>query len=143
MKLSPHLVFDGRCAEAFRFYQSCLGGTLPMLLTWGGTPAAGHVPADWQDKIIHARLVSGDLVLLGSDAPPATYRPPGSTTNVVTCDTAEEAERVFAALGQDGETSMPMEETFFARRFGVLSDRFGMPWIVICEAGNACQAATP
>jgi PhnB protein len=133
MKLNPYLSFDGRCEEAFRFYQSCLGGEIAALMKWGGTPAATQTPPEWHDKIIHARLVAGDLVLMGADAPPGQYKPASGISNLLSTETPAEAERVFAALGQGGTTGMPISETFFAQRFGMLTDRFGIPWMVICE----------
>ncbi len=141
MNLNPYLSFDGRCDEAFRFYQSCLGGEITMRVKWGETPASGEVLPEWQDKIIHERLVAGELVLMGADSPPGHYQPPGSTSNLLRVDTPEEAERVFAALSEGGTIGMPIGETFFAVRFGMLFDRFAIPWMVICEAAAPEQAA--
>ena len=140
MKLNPHLAFTGSCEEAFNFYQRCFGGELAMMIKWGSTPSAAQVTPEWQDKIIHARLVAGDLVLMGSDAPPNCGSASGGAVTVIRADSIEEAERVFNALADGGATDMPMAETFFAQRFGMLRDRFGTAWMVISERA-ACGAS--
>ncbi|MBN8908058.1 MAG: hypothetical protein BGO51_17830 [Rhodospirillales bacterium 69-11] len=142
MRMSPHLAFLGNCEEAFRFYHHALGGDLVAMVRYGETPAGQGEPA-LHDKIAHARLVVGDAVLMGSDCGADRYAAPGGTMTMIGLDTPEEAERVFAALSEGGAVSMPMMETFFARRFGVCNDRFGVPWMVICEKpmDEACSAA--
>jgi PhnB protein len=140
VQVNPYLFFDGECEAAFKFYEKCLGGKLEVMMTHEGTPAADHVPAEWLSKIIHARLVVGDLVLMGSDAPPDSYRKPqGFSVNLGFNDQAE-AERVFHALVEDGTVMMPFGETFWAVRFGMLVDRFGIPWMINCEKAAAKAA---
>src|SRR5580698_8667869 len=75
MQLNPYLFFNGNCADAFKFYEKCLGGKIVTMMTHEGTPAAEQVPANWREKIIHARMTVGDQVLMGSDAPPDRYAP--------------------------------------------------------------------
>ena len=133
MQLTPYLTFDGRCAEAFRFYEQCLGGKIEGMLTHGESPMAGQVPADWRDKIMHARLVVGDAVLMGSDAPPQHREEPKGFSVSLGIDRPADAERVFAALAKDGTVRLPIQETFWAARFGMLVDRFGIPWMINCE----------
>jgi PhnB protein len=101
-----------------------------------GTPAAAHVPAEWGSKIIHARLAIGDTILMGSDAPPDHYEPAKGFTLSLNVDKPAEAERVFHALAEKGTVRMPMGETFFAVRFGMVTDQFGMPWMVVCEKAS-------
>jgi PhnB protein len=134
MKINPYLIFDGRCAEAFRFYERCLGGTIEAMMSHVGSPMENQVPAEWRDKIMHARLVVGDQVLMGSDAPPQEYQ--GTKGFWVTLGVADpaEAERLFAALAENGTVRMPIAQTFWALRFGMVVDRFGVPWMVNCEA---------
>lgn len=141
MRMSPHLAFLGNCEEAFRFYHQAFGGELVALIRYGDTPAGENEPA-LRDKIVHARLEVGEATLMGSDCGPDRYAAPGGTVTMIRVDTPEEAERVFAALSEGGAASMPMMETFFARRFGAVSDRFGIPWMVICEnpMQDACTA---
>ena len=133
MQLNPYLVFDGRCEAAFNFYQKVLGGKIEAMLPHEGTPAEAHVPPEWRKKIMHARLVVGDKVLMGSDAPPDRFqKPQGFSVSLHFKDTAE-AERVFNALADNGVVQMPIQETFWAARFGMLIDRFGIPWMVNCD----------
>ena len=74
MQVNPYLMFDGRCEEAFRFYEKVLGGKIVAMLTHKGTPAEAHVPAEWRDKILHARLDVGDCVLMASIRRPGTFK---------------------------------------------------------------------
>jgi PhnB protein len=140
VQVNPYLFFDGECEAAFRFYARLLGGKIEAMMTHESTPAADHVPAEWRSKIIHARLVVGDLVLMGSDAPQDSYqKPQGFSVNLGFNDPAE-AERVFHALVEDGTVMMPLGETFWAVRFGMLVDQFGIPWMINCEKAAAKAA---
>lgn len=143
MRMNPHLAFQGNCEEAFRFYQQAIGGDLVALVRFGETPMAANAPADLHDRIAHARLVVGEATLMGSDCGPGHYEAPGGTATMLGVDTPEEAERVFAALSEGGAIVMPLEETFFAHRFAVFKDRFGIPWMLVCEKQMAegCPAA--
>jgi PhnB protein len=133
MQLNPYLFFDGRCEAAFKFYAELLGGKIEAMLPHAGTPAEGHVPPEWGQKIIHARLKVGDMVLMGSDAPPDHFdQPKGFSVNVGVTEPAE-AERIFAGLAENGTVRMPLQQTFWATRFGMCVDRFGTPWMVNCE----------
>jgi PhnB protein len=135
VQIVAYLSFNGNCREAFEFYAKALGGEILMMMTARGTPAAEFVAPEHQDSIMHARLQVGDALLMGSDAmgPSGYQTPQGITVSLQLSDPAE-AERIFAALGEGGEVWMPMEETFWALRFGGLTDRFGIPWMVNCEA---------
>ena len=133
LHLNPYLAFDGRCEEAFRFYAQSLGGKIAMMMTYGESPMAEQTPAELRGKIMHARLTVGDKVLMGSDAPPHMFaEPKGFHVSVVVDDPAE-AERMFNALAEGGTIQMSLGETFWAQRFGMLVDRFGIPWMVNCE----------
>lgn len=133
MQLTTYLNFNGQCEAAFKFYEQCLGGEIEEMFTHRETPAAEHVPEEWQDKIMHARLVVGDAVLMGSDAPPEHYEEATGFSVSIQIDDPGEAERVFQALAEGGEVRMPIQETFWAARFGMVTDRFGTPWMVNCE----------
>jgi PhnB protein len=133
MHLNPYLTFKGNCADAFKFYEKCLGGKIVMLMTHEGSPAAEQVPAGWRDKIMHAHLTVGDKALMGSDAPPDHYEPMKGFSVSHTVDTPADAERVFKALSEKGTVQMPIQQTFFAARFGTLVDQFGTPWMIFCE----------
>lgn len=133
MQLNAYLLFNGQCEAAFKFYAECLRGKIGAMMPHRGTPAEQHVPSDWQDKIMHARLDVGDAVLMGSDSPPEHYQAPqGFSVSIQIKDVAE-AERIFRALADQGTVKMPMEKTFWAQRFGMLVDKFGIPWMVNCE----------
>ena len=133
MQLTPYLNFNGQCEAAFKFYAQCLGGRIIAMTTFSETPAAEHVSPELRDQIIHARLQVGETVVMGSDCPPEMYEPTKGMSVCLQVDTPAEAERIFHALAEGGTVQMAMEETFFAHRFGVVTDRFGSPWMVICE----------
>ena len=134
MQLNSYLYFDGQCEAAFKFYANCLGGKIEAMLTHEGTPANDEVPAGWRKKILHARLTVGDQVLMGSDAPPAHWQKAQGFSVNIQVDQPAEAERVFRALSEKAKaTIMPLQETFWATRFGMLVDQFGTPWMVNCQ----------
>jgi PhnB protein len=133
MQLNPYLTFNGQCETAFKFYAENLGGKIEMMMTHEGTPAAEQVPAQWLKKIMHARMTIGEQVLMGSDAPPDRYEAAKGFSISLTVGTPAEAERIFKALASSGTVQMPLEKTFWAARFGMLVDRFGIPWMVNCE----------
>jgi PhnB protein len=133
MELSPYLTFNGQCEAAFKFYEKILGGKIVTIMPHEGSPMEGHVPSEWRKKILHARLVVGDQALMGSDAPPEHYqKPQGFSVSIGIKDTAA-AERIFHALAEKGTVQMPIQETFWAARFGMLVDQFGTPWMINCE----------
>jgi PhnB protein len=133
MQLNPYLTFDGRCEAAFRFYERVLGGRIVAMMTYADTPMAAQTPPEMRGRIVHARLAVGDAVLMGSDAPAGRYERAQGFSVTLNIDQPEEAERVFAALAEGGAVTMPIQETFWARRFGMLTDRFGTPWMINCE----------
>lgn len=133
MKLNPYLTFTGSCEEAFRFYEKVLGGKIEAMMTAVGTPMEKQVPPEWRNKIMHARMTVGGTVLMGSDAPPDRAEPMKGVAICLNLDEAAEAERVFHALSEQASITMPIQETFWAQRFGVLTDQFGTPWMINCE----------
>lgn len=133
MELNPYLSFDGRCEAAFKFYEKALGGKIVAMISYADTPMKEQTPAELHKQIVHARLVVGDKVLMGGDAPPGRYEAAKGISVILGVDHPAEAERVFAALAAGGAVQMPIEETFWARRFGMLTDQFGVPWMVNCE----------
>jgi len=133
MQLNPYLFFTGNCKEAFTFYEKVLGGKIIGMMTHKETPAAEHTKPEWQDKIIHARMTFGDQVLMASDAPPEHHRPMQGFSVSLTVQEPAEADRIFKAFSEGGQVTMPIQETFWAHRFGMLVDRFGTPWMINCE----------
>lgn len=132
MRWNPHLSFNGQCEAAFKFYEQCLGGTIVMMVTYGDSPMAEQTPSDWHNKILHATFALDDQVLTGGDEASASYEKPQGFALLLSVDTAEEADRVFETLAEKGEVRMPLQETFWALRFGMLVDRFGIPWMINC-----------
>jgi PhnB protein len=132
MKLSPHLSFDGQCEAAFRFYERSIGGKLVYMLTYSNSPIAEQVPLEWRGKIVHATLMMGNYALLGADVLPEQYEKPQGSQLVLSIDDPLEAERIFEALAENGTILMPLQKTFWAARFGVLVDQFGVKWEINC-----------
>ncbi len=133
MQLNPYLSFDGRCEAAFKFYEKVLGGKIVAMMTYAETPMKDQMPAEQHGKIVHARIAVGDEVLMGGDAPPGRYEPAKGMVVAIGIDQPAEAERVFNALSEGATITMPIAETFWAQRFGMLTDQFGIPWMVNCE----------
>ncbi|MGP8243259.1 MAG: VOC family protein [Bryobacteraceae bacterium] len=133
MELNPYLGFDGQCEAAFRFYEQCLGGKITFMATYAGTPAEEQVPAEWRGRIIHATLALGARMLQGGDPPPGRYQKPQGFSVSLQVKDPPEAERIFHALAENGKVTMPIQPTFWSPRFGMLVDRFGIPWMINCE----------
>jgi len=133
MPLNPYLWFNGQCETAFKLYEKVLGGKIEGMMTHGESPMADKVSADWRKKIIHARLTVGDDVLMGSDAPPEHYQKPQGFSVSFAVNKTDEAERIFKALSEQGSVQMPLQQTFWAKRFGMCVDQFGIPWMINCE----------
>ena len=133
MQTNTYLFFKGNCEEAFKFYEKTLGGKIEAMMSHAGTPAESQVPAEWKNKIIHARLKLGDQLLMASDAPPDRFKTPqGFYVNLGFQDPAE-AERIYNTMSKDGTVHMELQETFWAKKFGMFTDRFGTPWMINCE----------
>ena len=129
-QFNTYLTFDGNCAEAMRFYEKALGGKLD-LMTNGQSPVAGQIPAENNERVMHARLVFEGGTLMASDALIGMgFSGMKGFALTLTYDTASEARRMFDTLGEGGKVGMPFEKTFWAEGFGMLTDRFGTPWII-------------
>jgi PhnB protein len=139
MAYRPYLAFAGNCREAFTRYQEIFGGEL-VLLTMADMPAEGGPPPPGAkaDSIMHAALTSGDDLLMGADDPTGGFdgTVDGMCVNCSLPDVAE-AKRVFDALAEAGQVQMPLGETFFSPAFGMCTDRFGTPWMVMVDAPMA------
>lgn len=130
MKLYTHLNFGGNCEEAFRFYEKHLGGKITMMMRQSDAPGA---PPGAGNAIIHTQMIVGDSVLIGNDVPSANFKPMRSAYLYLSVDSIAEAERVHGLLADGGEIYMKQEETFYATRFSMLRDRFGVSWTIIHE----------
>jgi PhnB protein len=133
MQLNPYLFYNGNCEAAFNYYAKVLGGEIEAMLTHEGTPAAEHVPAEWRKKILHAKINIGREVLMASDAPPGRFNQPQGFSVSLQIEDPTEAERKFQALAEGGVVTMPIGQTFWAKRFGMCVDQFGIPWMVNCQ----------
>lgn len=130
-QLDTYLFFDGNCADAMRFYERTLGGKLD-LMTHRDSPMAAQMPPGSANRILHARLeLAGDRLLMASDAMAGQPydRMKGFSLSLI-YPTVAEANRIFAALAEGGQITMPIAKTFWAEAFGMLVDRFGTPWMV-------------
>jgi PhnB protein len=139
MKLNPYLAFDGRCREAFEFYEKTFAGRITFIQTMGESPMAPSVPAEARDRVMHVSLQIGDQVLQGGDAPLGQYTKPAGFCVAVHFDDVTEGERVFSTLAQNGKAQMPFQPTYWAKGFGMLIDRFGTPWIVNAQETGAAM----
>jgi PhnB protein len=133
MKLNVYLNFNGDCAAALKFYERHLGAKIEMMMPHGESPIAQQVPADWCEKVMHARLTLGDTIVMASDAPPDRYQEPKGFSVSLSVDGAADAERIFAALAENGTVQMPLQQTFWAAKFGMVVDKFQIPWMINCE----------
>jgi PhnB protein len=132
MKTSVNLSFNGNCAEAILFYERTLPGKILFELSWGESPLAKDAPPEWRAKICHSTLVVGDTTFHGVDVLPGTYDPPRGFSVVLDIDDLEESDRLFRAFAEQGQVRVPPQETFWARRYGKVVDRFGIAWEVNC-----------
>ena len=131
MKMNTYVNFAGACAEAFRYYEKHLGAKVGMMMTHGQAPGGTPVKPEWKDAVLHARISIGGVDLMAADIPHA--EPMRSAYLTLSMESDAEAERVFAALADGGQILMPLEETFFASRFGQVRDRFGINWMILRE----------
>lgn len=132
MRLVPYLNFNGKCKEAMDFYCKALDGKITAMFSYGESPMAKDMSADSHDQIMHSALESAGATLMGADGPPRRGTGSNGVCINLMVDDPAEADRIFAALSDGAEINMPIEETFWAHRFGGLVDRYGMPWMVNC-----------
>lgn len=133
MQLYPNLTFNGQCEAAFKFYEECLRGKTVFMMTYENMPMDFEMSSDWRKKIGHATFALADHMFSGSDALPGQYQKPQGFTLQFNLSDPVEAERIFTAMAENGTVQTPLQETFWALRFGGLVDRFGIPWIINCE----------
>ncbi len=143
MDLVTYLAFNGQCEEAFKHYETVLRGKILMMVRNSDAPAGTPIAPGSGNRIMHARLKVGDRLLMGGDAPSQHFSKPQGFCVSIQLDTTADAERIFRDLGEGGTVNMPMAETFWARRFGMLTDKFGVPWMVNCEKVMGAAETTP
>src|SRR5688572_16463947 len=141
--IHPYLHFDGQCEQAFAHYEKVLGAKNTGVFRYGDMPQdpanpptedCAPMPPGAENRVMNIELRVGDLVLMGSDVPPGMPVPQGGCSVSIQCTGRAEAGRLFAALMEgDAKVIMPLGETFWAKRFGMGTDRFGTPWMVNCS----------
>ncbi|MCL5031022.1 MAG: VOC family protein [Bacteroidetes bacterium] len=133
VKLDVYVNYKGNCREAFQFYEKHLGGKILSISTFKDLPDPANIPIGAkEDDVLHARIEIGGTALMGADIPLA--EPMRSAYLSLTVESVEEAERIYALLSDGGQIFMKMEETFFAKRFAMLRDKFGTNWMLLCES---------
>ena len=132
MELSPYVMFNGNCEEALSFYEQALGAKIENIIKYAGTPAAEHVPDQWREKVMHARFSVDGNVVMASDAPPGRQHESGGFSLSLALNDAAKGEEIFNKLSAGGTVTMPFDQTFWAKGFGMCVDRFGIPWMVNC-----------
>lgn len=134
MLLNPYLMFDGQCEEAFKFYERCFAGKIIFMMRYEDSPMAPQIPPEAGKKVLHAGLaIGGGVALEGSDAMPGQYKTQDIFAVMMRPKDSAEAERIFKTLAEEGTVQIPLAETFWALRFGKVTDRFGVPWLINCE----------
>ena len=137
MQIQPYLFFEGRCEEAIEFYRRALGAEVTMLMRFKDSPEpqeSGMIPPGSENKVMHASLRIGETTVMASDGR-CLGKPgfQGFSLSIAAADSAE-ADRLFAALADGGQAQMPLSQTFFSPRFGMVADRFGVSWMIIVPA---------
>ena len=133
MELNAYVSFKGDCEEAFKCYEEILGAKPGLVFRYADSPMADVVPEGWATKVMHASVSIGEYRLEGADVPPERYEAPKGFSLSINVPTPGEAERLFARLAEEGRVVYPIEKTFWSERFGMIVDRFGVPWMINCE----------
>jgi PhnB protein len=133
MQVQPYLHFNGCCEEAIEFYRRVLGAEVSFLMHFKDSPEPDMAPPGSENKVIHATFRIGGATLMASDCGPPSFE--GFSLSI-TVPGEDQAERLFAALSEGGQVKMPLTTTFFSPRFGMLTDRFGVPWMVHVAAAK-------
>lgn len=140
MAINPYIHFNGNAEEALGHYRDALGGELEIL-RFAGSPAEGCAPEGWGQKVLHGALQTKVGLILASDASSDRVSNPGDNIEIaVQVENEADAERIFTKLGQGGNISQPLTETFFSPKFGMLVDKFGIKWIVVTAVAAAAAA---
>ena len=131
MQIQPYLSFDGRCEEAIEYYRGALGAQVETLMRWKECPMPNEGARPPDDKVMHARLRIGDAIVMASDGRSTGHPKFEGITLSLNVANDDEAKRKFPALAEGGQVQQPLTQTFFSSSFGMLTDRFGVPWMVV------------
>ncbi|HJQ53553.1 MAG TPA: VOC family protein [Gemmatimonadaceae bacterium] len=132
-ELTAYISFKGNCEEAFRFYEEVLGAKLGLMFRYADSPMADVVPPGWDTRIMHGSITIAAQRLEGADVPPERYEEPKGFSLSLNVPSATEAEKLFERLSEGGRVVYAIEKTFWSERFGMVVDRFGIPWMINCE----------
>ncbi len=133
LEVSAYLSFKGDCEAAFKYYEEVLGAKPGLLFSYANSPVAEVIPEGWANKIMHGSVRIGETLLEGADAPPERYEKPQGFSLSLNVANPDEAERLFEKLANGGQVLYPIAKTFWSERFGMVVDRFGIPWMINCE----------
>jgi PhnB protein len=133
MQVQPYLFFDGRCDEALEFYKKAIGADVKMLMRWKDSPDKSMCTQDNADKVMHAQFQIGDTTVMASDGRNQGQPKFDGFALSIIAKTEAEADKMFGALGDGGQVTMPMSKTFFSPRFGMLADKFGVGWMILVQ----------
>lgn len=128
-----YLSFNGDCEAAFRFYEQRLGATIGALFPYAGSPMEAGMPPDWGSKIMHGSITLSGFTIMGADQPAGSYERPQGFQIFLESDDPAETERLFNALAEDATIVIPVGPQFWSVCFGILTDRFGIPWALSCS----------
>lgn len=134
MQTTIHLSFNGQCAAAFEFYKKHLGASIGHMLSFGKSPMADQVPAEWQDKIINGEITLNGVRIAGGDLLPEQYVRPAGFTLLLSIESEEETKSLFEKLSVEGTIFMPIQKTFFSSSYGIVTDKFGITWKLSCTS---------
>ena len=134
LEISAYLSFKGDCEAAFHFYEKVLGATPGLLFRYADSPMADVVPEGWEKKIMHGSVHVGEHLIEGADVPPDRYEEPKGFSLSLNARSAREADSLYEELAKGGRIVYPIAKTFWSERFGMVVDRFGIPWMINCEA---------
>ena len=133
MHVQPYLFFDGRCDEALDFYKKAIGADVKMLMRWKDSPDKSMCTQDNADKVMHSQFQIGDTTVMASDGRNQGQPKFDGFALSIIAKTESEADKIFGALGDGGQVTMPMSKTFFSPRFGMLADKFGVHWMILVQ----------
>lgn len=144
MKVEPYLYFDGRAEEALNFYKESIGAEILCLMRFDEGPEGMDIAPGTEHKVMHSAMQIGDSMIMVSDGMCNTEQPTpfSGITLTISVDNAAQAERLFTALGEGGQVQMPLSETFFADKFGMVADKFGVSWMVLAAKPQPVAEAT-
>jgi PhnB protein len=133
MQVQPYLFFDGRAAEALDFYKQAIGANVKMVMRWKDSPDQSKCTPANAEKVMHAQFEVGETTIMASDGRNSGAPKFDGFALTIAAKTEAEAEKLFGALGEGGQVTMPLGKTFFSPRFGMLADKFGVHWMILVQ----------